>query len=216
MPDNRWTFWLQLGFNFVLVVATVGIWYANCQYSRVTTQNSRPWIYQSAFDLNTPHLACPDGVIAPCAAQYTLVPDEALDIVMTYKNFGITPAHHVAIIGRLLLGLGLPTTITNADWTENTAPSIDCDKELKDTDFGTFVPNSALSAHIPPKEQLSLSKPELNEVIAGTEAVYYRACSYFEDASGNSYHAVSCSFFSHFTGATVGTFQQCPKGQREY
>jgi hypothetical protein len=102
------------------------------------------------------------------------------------------------------------------DWTNDTAPPIDCGTELKDIDFGILIPGAGISATVQPKEQLSLSKQDLADIVAGNAGFYYRSCIYFEDAGGNPYHMVISAFFQHDIGSATGTFQQCPKGDREY
>jgi len=212
MVSEKWAVRLQLIFDCLLVIATAGIWCANWQYTRVTTQSARPWVYRLGIDTTTPHFGCAPGETN--CTHYTLVADEPLNIIVDYRNFGPTPARHVAVIGTTLRGLPPPLAVS--DWTDNTAPSIDCSKLLNDVDFGIFVPGFAITSNIPNNIRLALSQPDLAEIVAGRAGFYYRSCIYYEDAGGTPYHMVLCSFFQHEAGQAVGTFQECPKGEREY
>jgi hypothetical protein len=99
--------------DVLLVLITGGVMWANFQYAATARQAQRPWVGPLQIGTNSGESV---------TNSLTVAANSPIDIAISFKNFGLSPAINVAANFEVILGPVPPEN--NADWTESTAPKM--------------------------------------------------------------------------------------------
>jgi hypothetical protein len=200
-----WKAIIEIAFTFFLVLFSALLYLTNRDYARTARLAERPWLDESFLtDANSNRI--PFG-------NFTITPDQLLDIGVEYENFGQSPSPANEMEFRIQLG-GQPPGSEN-EWRQaSPVPSFDCDTATRNKYAGPLFPGDG-HTHIVHQDRnlvLSLSGPDFQDVKDGHKGIYLSGCIAYEDVETMTYHTDFCLYFFHKDGSASGFFAYCPVG----
>ena len=200
--SDRWHNFLIAVFTLLLAFFSALLYCANRDYAATARAARRPWL--GTFNVGE---SC-NGQVAP----YTLVANRKANLVVAYKNYGLSPALHAGAYQHAMIGSAPPAINT---WTKNTPPELeDCWRKATALDVGPGFPSgeSYYCNQEPEEDAASFSSLDVEDVKAGRKGFYLRGCFVYADDGGTVHHTDYCYFLNHDNGSAQGKLAFCPVG----
>jgi hypothetical protein len=148
--------------------------------------------------------------------SFTLTANAPVDVALSYRNYGLSPALKSAELFQAVLGNVPPES--DADWRSDTAPNVpNCHQQVDRITGVTLFPNPGsfyLTAHQSYDTRPSFSTPDIDAVKAGKKTLFVVGCVGYLDQWDVRHHTDLCSYFSHPDNSLTGTFAYCALGNQ--
>jgi hypothetical protein len=190
----------------LLILFTGGVMWAHFQYAATARQAQRPWVGPAEIGTHNG-----ESVIN----SVTVSANNPIDIAISFKNFGPSPALNVASDFEVTLGSVPP--VESINWTENTAQpmSENCHGTV-DSEHGLpLFPNPGPGLMIEDIEESrrpSISTIDADAIKATKKTLWFVGCFVYRDQWDKIHHTDVCAYFTHPDGSMQGTFSFCAKG----
>jgi hypothetical protein len=207
MGNEKVAYWLRIILDFLLILFTGGVMFATWQYSDTSKKSQRPWVGPIMIGTQSG-----DNV----TGSFTISANTSIDVTLSYRNYGLTPALRSTEYIATVLGNIPPQSYE--DWKSDTAPTIlDCHQRLAGIPGVTLFPNPGsyfMTAHEPYDERLSLSTSDTNAVKAQKKTLFLVGCIGYFDQWGVRHYTDVCAYFVHPDDSLTGSFANCPIGNQ--
>jgi hypothetical protein len=194
--------------DVLLIIFTFGVMLATCKYSDTATKSQRPWI--GAVEIGS-QVGTQYGSVT---SSFTMAANTPTDVVVAYRNYGLSPALKSAVSLHTILSDMPPSA--DKDWKPDTAPSFpDCHQEVDARTGVTLFPNSDSSFmlyHEPSHQRPSYSTLDTEAIKDGKKTIFLIGCIGYLDQWGIRHHTDLCSYFTHPDDSLTGGFAYCASG----